>query len=522
MRIGALTVPGIRELATSTILATALSSGACVTEANNSPSLRGARSSRDGDDPVDSGVTTDGSSKPPPKPVPGLHAEYFDGYRDKLVERIEPNLDHDWKADPPAAGIGKDRFSVRWTGTLTPIVTGATTITIDADDGTRVWIDGKLVIDDWHAHFTERHSADVELTKDQPVSLRVDYFEADLDASARLSWAAGAKLPKQIIPGDRFMTTNQPSGLAGPKPPFANPVMPFDCPDPGVLGVGDEFYAACTGGSLPIRSSRDLVTWNDVANSAILPSGKPAWAANGNRNWAPELHRADKTFLAYYTSVNGSDVLSVGVASAPSPTGPWTDNGAPLVEHPQGVIDATFFEDDDGSRWLFYKIDGNASGNPTPIFARRLASDGLSFAPGSTATQVLTNASSTWEGAVIEAPWVVKRDARYYLFYSGNVYDQHYRTGVARATSVTGPWEKKGSPILGNNATWVGPGHGSVVRVNELDYFVYHAWHNAGDGTTGGGGRQVLVDRITWSDGWPSIANGSPSSGAQPWPGEPF
>ena len=36
--------------------------------------------------------------------------------------------------------------------------------------------------------------------------------------------------------------------------------------------------------------------------------------------------------------------------------------GAPLVEHPDGVIDASFFEDEDGSRWLTYKIDGNAHG----------------------------------------------------------------------------------------------------------------------------------------------------------------
>jgi beta-xylosidase len=109
----------------------------------------------------------------------------------------------------------------------------------------------------------------------------------------------------------------------------------------------------------------------------------------------------------------------------------------------------------------------------------------------------------------------------YYLFYSGNVYDYRYRTGVARASSLLGPYTKHGAPILANSAQWVGPGHGSVVAVGAKDYFVYHAWTNAGNGTqVAAAGRQVLVDRIDWQGGWPVIHNGTPSSTPQPWPGD--
>jgi hypothetical protein len=55
-----------------------------------------------------------------------------------------------------------------------------------------------------------------------------------------------------------------------------NPVVPFDCPDPGILAVTQparKFYMVCTGGSFPIRSSDDLVSWADTG-SAILPGGK--------------------------------------------------------------------------------------------------------------------------------------------------------------------------------------------------------------------------------------------------------
>jgi GH43 family beta-xylosidase len=477
----------------------------------------------------------DRARTPAPESVPGLRTEYFAGYHDKVITRLEPAIDHDWKDEAPGPGVGADHFSVRWTGIVSPSHSGKTTFFVDADDGVRLWLDGKLVIDDWRGHSAERHSAVVDLTAGKPVAIRLDYFEADRDASVRLSWSV-VGLPEEVVPANRFSTTNQASGLSGPKPPFRNPVIAADCPDPGVLGVGGGaelvFYTVCTGGAFPVRTSRDLVNWTDVVGAALLPDGKPTWAANGGRNWAAELHRIGNEFLAYYTSVNASNVLSIGVAHAPSPAGPWTDRGAALVEDASGVIDANFFEDDDGSRWLFYKIDGNAGGKPTPILVRRLAPDGLSFAEGSAPTPVLVNDATTWEGNVVEAPWVIKHDGRYYMFYSGNAYDHRYRTGVARAPSLTGPWEKAGAPLLASNDVWVGPGHGSVVRLTgadpsapptTIDYFVYHAWQNAGDGTAATAkGRMVLLDRITWKDGWPSISDGTPSKAAQPWPGEPF
>lgn len=461
-----------------------------------------------------------GSDQPPPPPVPGLRAEYFAGYLDRVIDRIEPGIDVIWGAKGPSADVGVDRYSARWTGTLTPPESGTYTIATETDDGVRVWIDDALIIDDWRGHFVTRNTAEVTLTADQPVALRVDYFEYDLDASARLLWSTDS-LPEEVIPTEYLLAAPRASELPSPKPPYQNPVIGFDCPDPGVLASSDlepeGYVAVCTGGRFPIRRSRSLVTWED-AGAQILPDGKPAWAANGNRNWAPEIHRVGDHYVAYYTTVNGSNVLSIGAASADGPLGPWTHQAGPLVQHSSGVIDATYFEDDDGSRWLIYKIDGNAHGQPTPILARQLEADGLSFAPGSTAVELLRNNANTWEGGVVEAQWIVKRDGVYYMFYSGNVYDHRYRTGVARSNQLLGPYEKHGPPILANNERWVGPGHGSIVTTGGMDYFVYHAWTNAGNGTNTGG-RNVLVDRIQWVDGWPVIHDGTPSRSPQPWPG---
>ncbi len=321
--------------------------------------------------------------------------------------------------------------------------------------------------------------------------------------------------PPAVAPPPPPGTTPPPPA---PKPvPYTNPVVPQDCPDPGVLESGGTFYMACTGGKLEIRSSKDLVTWTDTGSS-ILPSGKAPWAADGNRNWAPEIHEVSAgAFVAYFTASDAQGHLAIGAAHATSPTGPFTDRGGPLVQNATGVIDATFFADDDGRKYLYWKLDGNSKGQPTPIFAEELAADGLSFAAGATAHQVLVNDGSTWEGGVVEAPWVVKRSGTYYLFYSGNVYDQRYRTGVARASSPTATFTKKGMPILDNNNTWVGPGHGSVVVTGTSWWFVHHAWPTDGAGNRDANkGREVLLDAIVWgADGWPSFATNSSAIGKQ-------
>ncbi len=459
-----------------------------------------------------------------PQPEPGLRAEYFADYLDLALERIEPTLDIAWGVGGPGPELGVDRFSARWSGYLVAPEAGTYTLATETDDGVRVWVGDVLIVDDWRGHFVTRNEAAVELPAGTPTPIRVEYFELDLDASARLLWSSATRA-EEVIPTENLLATVAPTGLPGPKPPYTNPVIAFDCPDPGVVALPDVevpgFAAVCTGGSFPVRFSRTLVRWADTGG-AILPGGKPAWAANGGRNWAPEIHRVGDGYVAYFTSVNGANVLSIGAASAAAATGPFTELGAPLVQHPDGVIDASFFEDDDGSRWLTYKIDGNAHGRATPILIRQLAEDGLSFAEGSSATQILVNDSASWEGGVVEAQWMVKRDGVYHLFYSGNVYDHRYRTGVARSGALLGPYEKHGAPILANNEIWVGPGHGSLVTAGGLDYFVYHAWQNAGNGThLQSGGRNVLVDRVVWENGWPRIHDGTPSRTPVPWPGDP-
>ena len=144
---------------------------------------------------------------------------------------------------------------------------------------------------------------------------------------------------------------------------YSNPVRPGDFPDPSVLRVGTRFYAVTTSTdwapSFPIFCSDDLVTWEPVG---YVFRDRPAWCA-GNF-WAPDFAERDGRFYVYYTARAKDGGLTVAVATADAPEGPYTDRG-PIVNQKDGSIDAMACDDEAGARWLLWKEDGNAHGRPT-------------------------------------------------------------------------------------------------------------------------------------------------------------
>jgi arabinan endo-1,5-alpha-L-arabinosidase len=293
-----------------------------------------------------------------------------------------------------------------------------------------------------------------------------------------------------------------------------NPLIRDNVPDPCVTRLADGTYVLASTTNhdeepdkFPLRRSPDLVEWSEPF-AHVFPRGQtPSWARADF--WAPEIHRMGDRFICYFSARHVGGQLAIGAATAAAVEGPWTDIGKPLVVDDEvGWIDAHLFQDpEDGASWLFYKGDHNAlrPRQPTPIVVRRLSADGLSFA-GDPITLFVNDLP--WEGKVVEGPWVVARDGRYYLFYAAGEYDTAgYCTGVARATSVTGPFEKHPMPVLTSHDDWSGPGHGClVVGPDGNDWFVYHAWE--GDkivkhGSSERWPRMALAARVEWRGGWP-------------------
>ncbi|MGV3503478.1 MAG: family 43 glycosylhydrolase [Adhaeribacter sp.] len=314
-------------------------------------------------------------------------------------------------------------------------------------------------------------------------------------------------------------STDQPAGTATtntaqPAATYQNPVLAGDYADPSVIRVGSDYYATATSSEwaplFPLLHSKNLVDWETVGH--VFPEKGPAWA--DSRYWAPEISYEKGKYYIYYTAKKKGGNLCVGVASATSPTGPYTDHG-PLVCQEMGSIDGFPIRDEKGDLYLIWKEDGNSRKLPTPLWGQRMNEERTALLGEK--FELFRNDPGTWEGGLVEGPALMRRGDYFYMFYAGDKCCGRtctYGVGVARAKNLRGPWEKfSGNPIMKQNDTWKCAGHGSVVTDEKgRDFFLYHAYTTDTFVYTG---REGLLDEITWAaDGWPRFAASAPSASA--------
>lgn len=293
------------------------------------------------------------------------------------------------------------------------------------------------------------------------------------------------------------------------------------------FGTSDPLKAGeTTPRLLPILRSTNLVDWT-YQGDAFAPGNRPAWATATAGLWAPDIRYTAGRYVLYYTvtdtTLNPGDDSAIGVATAPSPLGPWTDSGAPLIAPRPAAgggflwtFDPAQLVDAHGNVWLYY---GSYFGG---IHVVPLTRDGLAVA--GTPTQVTID--NRYEGA-----YVVRRDGWYYLFGSAANCCAGPTTGYSvfagRSRTPTGPFVDRagvslltsrvgGTPVIQPTGDrWIGTGHNAVVTdAAGRDWLVYHAidrnrpYLNGSDGINR---RPMLIDRLSWDGGWPSVHNGQPT-----------
>lgn len=111
-----------------------------------------------------------------------------------LVERNENGIDNLWTGSP-APGVGATTFSVRWTGTITPSESGEFEFQARGDDGYRVYLDDKPIIDEWRDQGPFSVRATANLLKGKSYRLRVEYYQAGGGAEIRLGWGKVTSAP---------------------------------------------------------------------------------------------------------------------------------------------------------------------------------------------------------------------------------------------------------------------------------------------------------------------------------------
>ena len=163
----------------------------------------------------------EGTEQPlPPTPLPdsdmeigdgsGLKGDYYQGRRFDQFQftKADPNINFvftDLPARSPSPKIpsGSD-YTVRWTGKIAAKYSETYTLYATVDDGVRVWINHKLLLDDWTLHGATEFSNRFTFKAGEQYPIKVEYLESAGGAAlVRLYWSSPSQA-KQYIPEDAF------------------------------------------------------------------------------------------------------------------------------------------------------------------------------------------------------------------------------------------------------------------------------------------------------------------------------
>ncbi|MBL8298164.1 MAG: family 43 glycosylhydrolase [Rhodanobacteraceae bacterium] len=302
-------------------------------------------------------------------------------------------------------------------------------------------------------------------------------------------------------------------------------------PDPAVIRHSDGYwYAYVTGGG--VARSTNLVTW--AWQPAYTASGGFNWGTQGALPWAPDVVRIGGQYVLYYSlSIWGDTNPGIGIATAPAPTGPWTDRGKLFRSTEIGVensIDPAVFTAQDGRVFMVW---GSFRGN----YMIELSADGLALKEPANAagskTLIAGAPIGQAMGSAYEGMYVLFRNGYYYLFASIGRCCQGatstYSVVVLRSTSPTGPYVDRlgrsalalaelGEPVVrGDGTRFVGPGHNSIAIDDGGNWWlVYHSYAYSNPALDR---RELMIDKLTWDmDGWPSVANPGNAPSQYPFP----
>lgn len=292
----------------------------------------------------------------------GLQGAYYEGrnFERYVSTRRDEMLNFDWHENHPVAGVAAEQFSVRWTGWLVPPRTGPYVLHISADDGVRLWLGDRPLLDDWRNHGQSYYQIAITLHAGEAYPLRLDYCQGDSASRVQLAWKlpAAPAVPatgrnwvgslagqgEAVVIPTRYLFSAAPHLPPVPQPVAAIPPSPLPRPagppaaTTSVVVVqpsAEPFLKPRPRSYLPMRASRPLVPSAPASVDADRVAAVAARLATGKKMTMSTLYfEQSQSFLL--PAVQGSlDTLAQALARLPAlrlEVQGHTDNqGNPLV-----------------------------------------------------------------------------------------------------------------------------------------------------------------------------------------------
>lgn len=233
--------------------------------------------------------------------VNGLHAEYFNNLDlsgKPVLTRTDQQVDFHWTLYPPDSVLPADHYSVRWTGKLVSPVSGQYKIGLEGNDGYRLYVNDRLLIDNWRKQSYHAKLADFVFEKDHVYDIRIEFYEAAGNAHIKLVWDIG-------VPDDLWYKIGQAVALA-------------DQSDIAVVVAGIE------EGEFRDRASLALPGHQETLIQSISATGKPVvvvlvgGSAVTMQNW---LDKVQGLVAVWYLGEQGGHAVADILFGTENPAG---------------------------------------------------------------------------------------------------------------------------------------------------------------------------------------------------------
>jgi len=168
-----------------------------------------------------------------------------------VLTRPDRRIDFDWHLGSPGTGVPEDGFSARWT-TTRYFAAGRYRFTTLTDDGVRLYIDNRLIIDEWHDQSSTAHDYVGDLGEGNH-TIRMEFYDSGWDAVAKLAWNTTPDQPDRSFRAEYW---NTPDAGTAPPMPTGPPAVSrqelaidhdwgLGSPDPAI--ANDHFVTRWTG-----------------------------------------------------------------------------------------------------------------------------------------------------------------------------------------------------------------------------------------------------------------------------------
>ncbi len=249
--------------------------------------------------------------------VAGVRGEYFANISLEgapALARADARLDFAWTLSGPGRGIPRDWYSARWTGELLAPESGVHRLGIRGKDGYRLWLDGRLLIDNWRKASAGTRLVDVALAAGSRHELRVEFYENTGNGRVALAWDTAA-VPAHVAALDSAVAVARQGDVA-------------------IVVAGIE------EGEFRDRASLRLPGHQEAMIRAVAATGTPVvvvLVGGGPVVMGDWLREVGAVLVAWYPGDRGGEAVTAVLSGAVNPAGrlpmtwPVAEGQLPLV-----------------------------------------------------------------------------------------------------------------------------------------------------------------------------------------------